>query len=432
MKKGSVWIGILVILIIASSLGTAIVARLLTSLSAAKNQEKRTVAQALCDAGVERAIWKLNQGGAYTGETNIQMTTGILDIQVNPIDSENKEIVSSCYTPVKPGGANPKPTRKIRARISADFNGTGVAFKYGIQVGSLGITMSNNSKVVGNVYSNGPVIAGNGAEVTGDVFVSGAGNKIQNLKIGNDARAARIEESNITRDAYYITKDNKTNIGRTGYTINATGLPEQKTLPIGQQTIDQWESWALAGGIHSGNYNLASFSAASVGPKKIEGDLIVNNGATLTIKGALWVTGNVIFYNGATIKADASFGANSVNILADNPTDKVNYGKVTVNNNVNIQGSGNPKSYVMITSTNTGSTVATPAIVAGNNSTAVVYYTTTGFIEVSNNAQLRAMTGGGIHLSNGAWVIYDTGLADANFSAGPGGSWQLKEWQILY
>lgn len=430
-KAGNAWVGILIMLVFITTLGVALIADVTKTITQTKRAEQTIVAQALGDAGVEKAVWRLNQpGGSYTGESNINMGTGILDIAVTNIDTENKLVLATAYVPNK---TSPKVTRKVQAKISADFNESGVSFHYGVQVGGLGVTMSNNAKVIGNIYTGGSISCGNGAEITGDAYVSGTESEktINNCKIGNDAKAFNVTQSSVTRNLYYVgTKTGSTYAQ--GYKITAGELPPNQNLPLTQSTIDQWESWAQAGGTYNGNYLLTNFAQASLGPQKINGDLTVSNGATLTVTGAIWVTGNINFSNNAIIKLAPSFGTNSGMIIADSPTDKATYGKVTVSNNVIIQGSGNPKSYIMILSTNTGSTLGNPAINVGNNSTAVVYYSTVGMVEVSNNAQLRAVTGGGLHLSNGAQVQYDSGLADANFSAGPGGSWQIKEWQIVH
>lgn len=425
-KKGNAWVGIMVLLVFMITVGLALVTDVIGTITQSKKAEQVIVAQALCDAGIEKAIWKLNQtGGSYGGENDLNLNTGIIDIAVSNINSETRIVEATAYVPSK---AVTKITRKVRAKIMAEFNDTNISFHYGVQVGELGVTMSNNSKVLGNVYTDGSIIAGNGAEITGDAYVSGAANKIQNLIVGNDAHAHTIEDSSIGRDAYY-TVLSKSSVGRTKYPDSTD--PSPIGLPLAQSTIDQWESWAEAGGTFIGNKTITDGATETLGPLKIDGDLTVTNGATLTMSGLLWVTGNVYFSNNAIIKLIPAFGASSSMIVADSPTNKALYGKVIISNNVSVQGSGTPKSYIMIASTNTGSTIADPAINAANNSTAVVYYTLSGMIEVANNAHLKALSGGGLHLSNGAIVEYDSGLVSADFSGGPGGSWQLKEWQIV-
>lgn len=423
--QGSAWAGVVILIFFIVSVGLALTSDVTGTLAKAKRANQAAVAQTLAEAGIEKAVWRVNSNSGYIGESNLGLPTGTVDIVVENVDQVNKFVTATAFVPSK---ADPKVTRKVRVKLFADIHSSNVSFHYGVQVGSLGVIMSNNSKINGNVYTDGSIIGGNGSEISGDAIVSGAANQIEGVRIGNDIRAHLIKSCTIVRDAYYAVLQNSS-VGRTKYPNSPDPAPAG--LPLAQTTIDQWELWAANGGIYNGDYTLNGTSA-SLGPKKINGNLTVINGASLTITGTIWVTGNIVFENNSIIKLAPSFGPASSMIIADSETNKASYGKVTVSNNVIMQGSGNASSYIMIVSTNTGQTITDPAIKAGNNSSAVVYYTTTGMIEVANNASLRALSGGGLHLSNGAQINYDSGLADANFSGGPGGSWRVKEWQVLH
>ena len=435
-KRGNAWVGIIMLLVFLTTLGLALVSNAVLTITQSKKASQVLVAQSLCDAGIEKAVFKLNDtGSGYTGETDLDMETGIVDIEVISLGADSKDVYVTAYIPNK---SNPKTERQARARIAATSNETGLAFNYAVQVGSAGVTMSNNAILNGNLYASGNLACQNNAQITGDAFLSknitGVYGNISGCRIGGNAEAYNVTGSTIGGWAKYVG-------AKTGTT--ATGTITQITqaqldidvplvaLPITQNTIDSWKLWAEAGGTYNGNYTVDGTSR-TLGPQKIDGDFTVTNGGILTITGVLWVTGNLSFSNNAIIRLDPSYGPNSGMIVVDNPTDPANKGKIDVYNNVVIEGSGNPSSYIMLLSTNTGATTANPAIDVGNNSTAVVYYATEGMIEVSNNAVLRAVSGGGLYLSNGAQVQYDSGLASANFSGGPGGSWEVIEWQILH
>jgi hypothetical protein len=432
--KGNAWVGLLVLLVLMITLGLALISDVLGTITQSKRSEQVLVAQALSEAGIEKAYWKLNEsGGSYIGENDLTLDTGVVDISVTNIDSENKYIDAMAYVPSK---TNPITTRKVRAKVTADFNESSVHFHYGVQVGHLGVTMSNNSAVIGNLYADGNVECGNGSQITGDAFVSGHEHDhehehdINHCNIGNDAKAHSVISSSVTRDLYYANSKSGST-AKKFINIHHDELPHEIGMPISHSTITTWESWAEAGGVHEGDLSISGGSQ-TLGPIRINGDLTVTNGATLTITGVVWVSGDIHFSNNAIIKLATSYGQNSGMMIADSPHDEEGHGHITVSNNVTIQGSGNPKSTIMMLSTNGGSSIDHPAITAGNNSTAVIYYASEGMVEISNNAKLRAVSGEGLHLSNGAQVQYDTGLADANFSGGPGGSWQIKEWQIVY
>jgi hypothetical protein len=399
----------------------------------AKRSARIQVAQALCDAGIERAIWRLNNGEVYIGENNLVLPTGMIDIAVTG-DLDSKEILATAYVPNKED--TKRTERTVRAKLAAERNEGNFAFHYGIQVGETGLIMSNNSMVVGNVYSGGSIEGGNGAYILGDAYVSGDGNRINNVRIGcpstmsapcplggiaGDAHVHTIVGSYIYGDAYYSTNANLVSSTVVGTKYENSPSPEPLELPISDLSISTWKTWAESGGTYSGNYTFSANGAiVDLGPYKIDGNLTITNGATLNLTGVLWVTGKVTFSQNAIIKLASNFGPKSGLIIAD--------GQIYTENNVIMKGSGDPASYIMMAST----TGTEPAIDVSNNSSSVVYYAGNGYIDVANNAHIRSLSAKGIRLKNGAIVEYDVGLANSNFSAGPGGSWKLKEWQVVY
>ena len=63
---------------------------------------------------------------------------------------------------------------------------------------------------------------------------------------------------------------------------------------------------ASAGGTYAGSYTLDDISG-SLGPQEITGNLTVNNNGHLTMTGTLWVHGNLLVSNNASISLDPSF-----------------------------------------------------------------------------------------------------------------------------
>ena len=72
---------------------------------------------------------------------------------------------------------------------------------------------------------------------------------------------------------------------------------------------------------------------------------------------------------------------------------------------------------------------STSAITLSNNGGAVILYAANGTVNLGNNAGAKALNGKQINLSNNAVVIYDSGLANANFVNGPSGGWSISSWQ---
>ena len=66
---------------------------------------------------------------------------------------------------------------------------------------------------------------------------------------------------------------------------------------------------------------------------------------------------------------------------------------------------------------------ADDAIYLGNNASSSIFFAPYGTIHVTNNTNLLEMTAYRAILDNNAIVNYHSGLQNANFSNGPGGSW---------
>ena len=228
-----------------------------------------------------------------------------------------------------------------------------------------------------------------------------------------------------TGDAYANTVNNST-IRGTNYCQNGTGNnktcnttlsdPVEVAMPISDQNIQDWKDAAAAGGTTTGNYSLSG-SSGTLGPRKISGDLMVQNNSTLTVSGTLWITGNVNISNNATVRLSSGYGSSEGVIIVD--------GTVSIGNNANFLGSGTSGSYVMILTTSNSS----GAINLQNNAGAVILYASNGTINVSNNAGAKSVTGYQISLSNNVTITYDSGLANSNFSSGPSGSYNISTWK---
>ena len=270
--------------------------------------------------------------------------------------------------------------------------------------------------------------SGSWTQITGDLNIKtylGAGpGVISNISsIGINAYANTITGSNITGTAYC-----QTGSGNNKACNTSQPDPAPLAMPISQGNIDQWKSDAAAGGTITGNCPGASGCSNSMGPKKIVGNLTINS-TTQTLTGVLYVTGNILLSNNATLRCASSFGANSCVILAD--------GWIEASNNATFAGSGQAGSYALVISTIAGcnggsSPSCTPDNSAGididNNTTGGVFFTSASMISMGNNATVKSITGYKLDLQNNATIQYEQGVANANFSSGPSGGWNVKSW----
>ncbi len=265
------------------------------------------------------------------------------------------------------------------------------------------------------------------ADLSFRVWLGGVPHEINGVEIGDtDYNTA---SSTATANIITNTKTNGVDCPNQYCVIDS---PAHLELPLTEGQIQGWKDDASAGGVctptsggcsWSGNL-LVSTGNKIIGPKHVTGDLTLSNGATLTITGTIWVSGNISLGNNSHVALDSSYGSQSGVIVTD--------GVVTVGNGSFFTGSGvDPASYTMIlsdknaTSTNVITVSETPA----DHSRDVIYYASQGKILFQQNARAREVTGYGINLENNATIYYDSGLANANFSSGPGGSFGITSWQ---
>jgi hypothetical protein len=297
--------------------------------------------------------------------------------------------------------------------------GTGISFSYGIQSG-LGGFIIGNAIVHGNVYSNGTIVGANGATITGSAFSAGPSGLIDNVDIGEggvgDARANTVTNSTISGSLY--CKTGTSNSGKSCDTSQPN--PGVVDMPITQAMIDQWKVDAdINGDTIVGDLTISS--PTTLGPKKITGNLAIND--DLTITGTIYVVGNITTANGAQVFLSSSYGPNGGIIVSD--------GRVVLSNNVKFFGSGSTGSYILLTTTSVCPTGCSGlnAVEILNNVGAILVNSQNGTVHLNNNVELNEVVGNKIIIDNNAEIHYLSGLANSNFSSGPSGGWDIKNWK---
>ncbi|MBI1888927.1 MAG: hypothetical protein HYS15_03310 [Candidatus Spechtbacteria bacterium] len=368
---------------------------------------------------------------AYSYESIYASEAGVEDALLRVLDSTKKLPSTNPYT-LLVGNASASTTignilggartivsegsrlgrvRKVGATLVLDTaNGS---FFFGAEVGDAGLTMQNGSKVNGNVFSNGPVIAGPNTSITGTVRVAKNGNKLKEAVVGKDAQVDICENSTISG---VLTV--RTNTGCTSAsTTLLVGEIATSSLPVTQAQVDGWKSDAASGGTIVGNYTLDGSNQASLGPKKIQGNMEIKNSAKLTITGTLWVTGEITIQNSAQVRLDSSYGSTSGVVVSDD--------EIILKDESISSGSGQAGSYLLYVS----ATSKDPALIIQNNAQADILFTLNGWVEVRNNTHVREVTGYGVRLLNNAELTYETGLNNTSFSSGPSAGWSVGSWK---
>ena len=370
---------------------------------------KSTQAYFAAEAGAEDALLRLIKGWTFSSPYNFSIGNSSATIEISNIIGSARTISSQ--------GSFANRMRKVQ--IAYEMSTDNVSFFYGVQAGDGGIIMANNSKVHGNIFSNGDISGGKG-QIDNNVVVSGHHQiNISGGTVGGDTLVYDCVAANITGKLTYVNSNSCT-----------SGMVQQQAdeiapapLPIPQSQIDEWKIEAATG---NGGVPIAidviingtqSLGPVQIGTPASPQDLTVNG--TLDMTGTIYVTGNIIF-NGTT-RLDSSYGSYGGVIFAD--------GTIYVDNGAIVNGSGQAGSYLLALSTNNSLDPANPAIDVRNNAGGSIFYTTSGLIYLKNNMSAREITGYKIQIQNNAEVWYESGLENANFSNGPGGSWKVTSWR---
>jgi len=430
IKKENGYVAFFVtILVLSALLGIAISIVILT-LSIQKisaNIIKSSQAYYAAEAGIEDSLLRIFSSINYAPSNTLSVGGATADIAI--------EKVSTSLTIESQGNASGR-IRKLR--VKAFITSNEASFYYGVQVGDGGLTMNGNAQILGNVYSNGPVIGSGNTEIHGDLYAAKATGVIDSMniiKVGTEdgnAHAHTILNSDIENGAYYF--DNTTIIGTTaGSLYPGSPDPEPEDLPISDIQINKWKDDAIVGGT-IGSYSLNGGND-SLGPIKINGDLTIKSNSNLTQTGTIWVTGNFVLESNTVIQLAGSYGSNSGVIIVD--------GNISLSSNVVICGAEGYKSVGNTCYDNTGSFLmfvsnsssccnpASPAIWANSNTNAVILYTNSGLIRLGAAARLKEVTGYAIYIDSNANITYESGLANINFTSGPGGGWKIDSWEEI-
>jgi len=364
----------------------------------------------LSESVIEDSYFRLKVGKAI-GSTNT-ITLGD--------DSATATITDSGYNEKTVSSTGDVSLRQRKNEIVLS-PGTGASFSYGVQVGLGGITMENNSKINGSVYSNG-LITGSGTPSAG--VITGAAISATTETVNGLIDGVRVGTNGVGNAK--ANTINNTTIAGTKYCQSTNNSPACNTtlpdpvpiaMPISDQNILDWKAEAEAGGVHDGDYIISSGSP-TLGPIKITGDLSISQ-ANVTVTGNIWVQKNVKIENNVNVNLSPSYGASEGVLVTD--------GTVDIKNNAIFSGSGTEGSYLMVLSTSTSSL----AITLGNNAGAVILYAGNGTVNLANNAGASSLNGKSIYLNNGATITYDSGLINSNFVNGPSGGWSITSWKEI-
>ncbi len=456
-QDGQILILALIFMVIVTGLVGSLVGYAGVQIKGHRQSVARTQALNIAEAGIEAAIWKLNNVPGYTGETNTTYNNGTYDITITNLSGSERLIRASAYVPNQ---ANAIGRRVVQ--VTATTGTINIGFNYGVQVGNGGLEMSNSSKVIGNVYANANIDGANSARIQGTAVVAGANGYIDdvdidgdswshtirnNSTVGGNARHAVLQNTTVTGNAVADSISNCTITGNAKYDTRSscsvsgtatTPNPDNFVpadilpLPISEAQIDIMETEAAAGGT-IGSQTFSS-GTRNMGPVKIDGNLTLSGTAELVMTGSIWVTGEIKLSNSAILRLDSSYGSLDGIVIAGIDED-ANNGYIEISNSAQVMGSGTEGSYVLLLSQRegTGSTAIKQDNGQGSAILDTILYAGEGMIDIANSSGMREITAAKLKISNSATVTYESGVASANFSSGPTGGFEIADqtWQLL-
>lgn len=268
------------------------------------------------------------------------------------------------------------------------------------------------------------------------VYVGGTTGTISGVGIGYDenhdlyaggsgeAWAHTVNNSQLKSSLYCKTGSGNRNSSGNPISCNTSkNDPLPQPFSISQAQVDQWKTEADDGTPVSGDHELSG--TISIGPEIYTGNITTAVGTIITITGTVWIQGTFEPKNQTQIRLDPGYGAASGIMIIDGASD--------LSQGVTFSGSGTAGSFMLLYSTsdcpNGALCGGDNAIYVANNVGGVLLNAPNGTIYFKNGSRATEATASKIYLQQNAKITYDTGLLNAFFTSGPGGTFQLTSWQ---
>jgi hypothetical protein len=242
--------------------------------------------------------------------------------------------------------------------------------------------MGSNSRIIGNIYSNGNITGDSNSEIQGDASAVGT-----------------------------ISSPRPTVTG-----VRAEGVAPQD-MP--QVDIAYWKAQAnINNNPFVGNL-VYDHGSSTLGPRKIEGDLTLDSNASLTLTGPVHVTGNFRMDSNSDLFLSESFSASTTVIVVG--------GSITFSSNSEVHSTtATPKGYILLLSESASGTAID---LNSNNPINGAVYAPNGTVRIGSNTGVTSIAGRRIRLDSNATITYNFGLRRADFTGGPSSGGQITSWQ---
>ncbi len=286
-------------------------------------------------------------------------------------------------------------------------------------------TSSSNYYTIGanNTYANGQAKIGRHSNTWNNTTPSGLDAYVR-IYIGSNEEgvSGESEWNRLTVGSAYAYKASFVNSTGALYcqvgTLNNKACdtsradPVIESNPVNSSAVSAWKDEA-DNSVHTGNYVMNDSSTATLGPKKITGNMSIGGSATLRVSGTIWVEGNLVIDGSAT--------------MLPNSTD--NYA-IVVDGTISLGGSaqilGSSESHILLVSLSS----ADPAVTISGSADDTVVSAPNGGLLVEGSGKVNVAAADHISLTGSAQIEYDPDVSQFDLESGSsGGEFQLKSWK---
>lgn len=434
-QRGSVLIGLLIILPVILFVTAAYLGLSTNSLRIAQKDQFHSHSQFAADAGLDMGSYLINQEEDWDGtdgeielhnDGNIK-TTYSLTVTTN---GEDKTIVSEGKTYKPINSTTPKSSIKLSANMRKVDSGG-----FSVVTGVGGLYMSNSSKILGgNVQVNGEIQLSNTAQIglsTSPVILNVAHQNCPNPATASFPRLCNqgengqpISISNSARIYGDVKANNQTNgVGMTSPGLTASSGVDPQPLP----SYDRDAQKAAITNNQTGSTASCSSNTVKTWPAnlKITGNVNISNNCKVTVSGNVWITGRLTLSNQAQIIVSNSLGTTRPTIMVDGSGTSISF-----NNASEIVANTNNTGFRFITYWSSASCSPDCADVTGvnlsnsrnvttiqmNNSANAaqsILYAKWSRVSVSNSGQIGALVGQTVQLTNSATITFGTSAGES-------------------
>lgn len=441
-------ITILVIGLTAAMIGVSLILISYQDSLMSRSRADSTIAFYAAQAGIEEgfAQIQLNPFFGNPGPDTLTLMVDSATADITISGTEDERIIEAI-------GTYNNYVRKITVETRNTTLHPG--FLHAVHAGQGGFDMRHNTLITGksgtkgNIYSNGSVrgakneytpstfVCKNAAsKVNGSVWAVGSVDKLETndtgLCVTENIYAGNLLSCAAAGTLFSPSSPSPECSSKNGFQMEPSpepmAMPEMGVTEMKAYLTSHGTSFLPGNCIADGSNSSSdcTYGTGKLGSQIIEGNLIKPSNTTLNITGPLWVKGDVIIESNGGLNLDPNAALSQL-IVVD--------GKIISNSNVTYSGFDN-KFLLFVTLDNPGVSpdhadfCKSPAISISSNSQSVLFYATSGCIEITANSTFYgAVLGQKIFLDTNSTIEYDPALGNAVFGLTESGGWQTVSFK---